>query len=239
MDNWLAKFQALRVFTPSEAFRLFILAALAEAIGWAMLLVGMVIHYYGLPGQAISIPIAGQIHGTFFIAYFIVLIAIYPSIQWKRISFLSAIMAGILPFGTLFFELWASRNQKKVIAQDCIHFLIWDGHKLLAAQPSKGIEWELPSEFIPSGEDHQAAAAKSLKDIFGISIVPRLIYSKSNNQISDYYYTVSRPSLFFKADLIRAEEKASLIDEFAVIESRMLPKQLRLLFPTLVSQTKN
>ncbi|MGF7229373.1 MAG: DUF3817 domain-containing protein, partial [Candidatus Saccharibacteria bacterium] len=115
----LEKLESIRPFTPAEAWNLFRLAALAEAVGWTLLITGIAIQHYHLAGAGIAVPIAGQIHGTLFIGYFGVLIATYASLGWSRKRALTAIAAGVPPYGTLLFELWAARGRR--IAEKASH----------------------------------------------------------------------------------------------------------------------
>ncbi|HVS58307.1 MAG TPA: DUF3817 domain-containing protein [Candidatus Saccharimonadales bacterium] len=107
MLSLLDRLESARPFTEAEAWMLFRIAALAEAFGWTLLITGLAIQRYHLPGQKIAVPIAGQIHGTFFIAYFGMLIATYASLRWPRKKFLLAVLAGVPPYGSLLFEQWA------------------------------------------------------------------------------------------------------------------------------------
>jgi integral membrane protein len=104
----LSKIEAIKPFTEREAWGLFRLAALAEAVGWTFLIAAVLIRHYKILGYKIVIPIAGQIHGTFFIIYFGILFITYTSLGWSRKKFLVAILAGIPPYGTLVFEQWNS-----------------------------------------------------------------------------------------------------------------------------------
>lgn len=104
----LRRLEATKPFAEHEAWWLFRAAALAEAAGWTILIAGILIRHYQLPGSRIAVPIAGQVHGTIFIAYFGVLLATYSSLNWSRRKFLAAIVAGIPPYGTLAFEQWAA-----------------------------------------------------------------------------------------------------------------------------------
>jgi integral membrane protein len=115
MLKYLKMFEATRPFSEAEAWGLFRIAALSEAVGWTLLIIGIGIERYHLPGHQFAVPIAGRIHGTIFIAYFGVLIAVYGSLRWSRGKFLVAILAGIPPYGTLVFEQWAawSRSTKR------------------------------------------------------------------------------------------------------------------------------
>jgi len=111
----LKKWEATRPFSEAEAWGLFRLAALGEAFGWTVLIIGVAIERYRLPGQRIAIPIAGQIHGTLFLVYFGVLLATYSSLRWSRSKFLLALVVGVPPYGTLVFEqiaAWQRRHHR-------------------------------------------------------------------------------------------------------------------------------
>jgi len=113
----LRRAEAVRPFTEPEAWGLFRLAALAEAVGWTLLISGILIRQYHLLGSGVAVPIAGRIHGTFFLIYFGVLAATYTSLRWSRWKFLAAIMAGVPPYGSLIFEQWAAHNRRNRLAR--------------------------------------------------------------------------------------------------------------------------
>ena len=109
---FLNKLEATKPFTEREAWGLFRMAAISEAMGWTVLITGLLIRRYGLPGHNFSVPITGQIHGILFIIYFGILIATYSSLRWPRHRFIVAAIAGVVPLGTLVLEQWASRVRK-------------------------------------------------------------------------------------------------------------------------------
>lgn len=107
----LRQIEASKPFTEHEAWGLFRIAALAEGFGWSLLITGIIIRNYGLLGHNIAVPIAGRIHGTFFLAYFGILIATYSSLGWSRRKLMLATIAGVPPFGSLIFEQWAAHKR--------------------------------------------------------------------------------------------------------------------------------
>lgn len=113
VTSLLDRLESIRPFTEREAWGLFRLAALSEAFGWTILIAGILINRYRWPGADMAIPIAGQVHGTFFLIYFGVLIATYTSLRWSRQKFLVAVLVGIPPYGTLLFEQWAARARSQ------------------------------------------------------------------------------------------------------------------------------
>jgi integral membrane protein len=119
--NLLYKLEQAKPFTENEAWGLFRIAALSEAVGWTLLIIGVLINRYKLPGHSISITIAGQIHGTIFLVYFVVLMVTYSSLGWSRKKIICAAMAGVPPYGTFLFEQWAAYKRQNQIA--AIHLI--------------------------------------------------------------------------------------------------------------------
>ena len=117
ISNLLSRLEANRPFSEPQAWTLFRTAALAEAFGWTVLIIGIIWQHTHLPGNTAAVPIAGQIHGTIFLAYFGVLIATYTSLLWSRPKLVLALIAGVPPYGTLAFELWAATVRRNQISQ--------------------------------------------------------------------------------------------------------------------------
>lgn len=117
---FLEKLEGLKPFTENEAWFLYKVVAISEAVGWTILITGILIKKYEWPGHNIAVPIAGQIHGMIFLAYFGILLAVYTSIGWSRGKFLLAVLAGVPPYGSLIFEQWASYTRSN---KNCrLHF---------------------------------------------------------------------------------------------------------------------
>lgn len=113
LASLLEKLEAVRPFTEEQAWGLFRIIAFSEAIGWTILIAGIVIHRYNWPGHSAALLVAGQIHGTTFLVYFGVLATIYSSLRWPRRRFLVAVLAGVPPYGTLVFEQWAAHQRHR------------------------------------------------------------------------------------------------------------------------------
>lgn len=109
--NWLIKYEKFKPFTPLESWGLFRLAAFGEAIGWTLLIIGILINKYIFPG-GIAVQIAGQFHGTLFLIYITAVIILYPSQSWGRKRTIIAGLASVPPYGSLAFEMWESRRRK-------------------------------------------------------------------------------------------------------------------------------
>ncbi|WP_309113905.1 DUF3817 domain-containing protein [Saccharothrix sp.] len=92
--------------SPVGRFRLF---ALAEAVSWAGLLIGMFFKYVVVENE-VGVKIFGPIHGVVFVGY--VLVTLMLAHRWNKATTIWALVAGIPPFGTVIFERWAAKNGK-------------------------------------------------------------------------------------------------------------------------------
>jgi integral membrane protein len=91
--------------TPSGRFRA---VAVAEAISWAGLLLGMFFKY--AMGNAIGVHIFGSVHGVVFIAYVVLSLLARKALSWDNRTTVWALVASIPPFGSVVFERWATRT---------------------------------------------------------------------------------------------------------------------------------
>ncbi len=89
--------------------RLFVVAAIAEAISWAALLAGMAVKY-GPPGNELGVQIFGPIHGGLFVAYGLLVLAVARLRRWSLPATGVALLCAVPPFATLVFERWARRR---------------------------------------------------------------------------------------------------------------------------------
>ncbi len=108
MLQLLRRLEHARPFTEHEAWTLFRVAALGEAVGWSLLITGIALKQFVLHGNNIPVLIAGQFHGTIFLLYVVAAISLYPSLGWSRWRAIVAGLASIPPFGSLIFEQWAA-----------------------------------------------------------------------------------------------------------------------------------
>jgi integral membrane protein len=102
------KFETNRLFSTDEGWMLFRVAAIGEACGWTLLIIGLAIERYILPGNKIPVLIAGRIHGMLFLLYALAAIGLYPALHWSRWRAVLALAASVPPYGSLVFERWAS-----------------------------------------------------------------------------------------------------------------------------------
>jgi integral membrane protein len=103
------------VRTTAGRFRL---VALAEAVTWVGLLVGMYFKYLGTPRTEIGVKIFGMAHGLVFIAFVITAVFAGLAVKWATGTWLLALLASIVPLGSVIFLIWADRTGLLGEAQD-------------------------------------------------------------------------------------------------------------------------
>ncbi|MGO2861180.1 MAG: DUF3817 domain-containing protein [Brevibacterium sp.] len=91
--------------TPKRFFNFF---AVAEAITWAMLLIGMFLKYVTETTE-VGVRIGGSVHGFVFLCFVLAvfLVGISQKWGWKRV--LMGLVAAIVPFATVPFEIVSAR----------------------------------------------------------------------------------------------------------------------------------
>lgn len=87
----------------SSAFRWFRIAAVAEAVSWAGLLVGMFFKYVVVENE-IGVQIFGPVHGGIFLVYLVTVVAAWRAERWKTTTALLGLVSAIPPFMTVWFE---------------------------------------------------------------------------------------------------------------------------------------
>jgi len=228
MMQWLEKFENTKVFTPKEAWKIYRIIAFSEAIGWSVLITGILLSYFKIVSSKVALPIAGQIHGTIFIAYFLILIFVYPSLKWSRTLFLLGIIAGIPPYGSLVFEHWVNKHQLGAVkSANRIKLLINDGSKLLVVQPSHGIDWQLPSFDLPANSTPTREINQMLLSLFNIKPAELKIQHYKDKQeegITTQYYKVINPKKIFATDFSSINGQVYFIDEFSTIHKKIQPE---------------
>ena len=88
--------------------RLFRFAALAEAVTWTLLILGLVLR--GTAGLAIAVTIGGGIHGFVFLAYAVIAVLVAINQRWSLGVTALAVAAAIVPYATIPVELWLGRS---------------------------------------------------------------------------------------------------------------------------------
>lgn len=88
---------------------LFKVVAVAEALSWAGLLVGMWLKHVSGTTE-LGVEIFGPIHGGIFMAYVALALVVARSLRWTPGVTLLALACSVPPFATLVFETWAART---------------------------------------------------------------------------------------------------------------------------------
>lgn len=89
-----------RLVTPKLLFRR---VAVAEAITWALLLVGMVLKY-GTETTDLGVRVFGMVHGVVFITYGLVAVVTWVNQRWPVGVGLLAVLTAVPPFATILFD---------------------------------------------------------------------------------------------------------------------------------------
>jgi integral membrane protein len=89
--------------------RLFRSLAVAEAVTWALLLVGMFLKYV-TETTDVAVSVFGMLHGVVFIAYVLGAVVVAVDQRWSLGRTTLAVLAAIPPFLTVVFDLVAERR---------------------------------------------------------------------------------------------------------------------------------
>ncbi len=88
----------------------FRLIAIAEALSWAGLLVGMYFKYAASSTTEVGVKIFGPIHGGVFMAFLVAALLVGFSRKWSPVTWLLALLGSIVPLGSVIFVIWADRT---------------------------------------------------------------------------------------------------------------------------------
>jgi integral membrane protein len=94
--------------TPRTAATAFRIVAVAEALSWLGLLIGMYVKYVPETTE-LGVKIFGPIHGGIFVAYVVVAVVAARVLRWSIGTTLLALAASVPPLASIVFERWASR----------------------------------------------------------------------------------------------------------------------------------
>ncbi|MGH3518230.1 MAG: DUF3817 domain-containing protein [Haloechinothrix sp.] len=94
-----------------KAATLFRVVAIAEALSWAGLLVGMFFKYVVGLGEG-GVPVVGMVHGIVFMVYVVVTLGVFRVLGWNVKTLGLALLSSVPPLFTWFFEMWALRSGK-------------------------------------------------------------------------------------------------------------------------------
>jgi integral membrane protein len=101
--------------TPRTRIQLFRAVAVAEALSWAGLLVGMYVKYLTDAGE-LGVKIFGPIHGAVFVGYVLMTLVVARTQRWSLWVTFVGLTAAVPPFTTLAFERWTLRTGRLDVA---------------------------------------------------------------------------------------------------------------------------
>lgn len=94
--------------TPKRLLRL---ASIAEAITWALLLVGMLLKY-GSAQWPLGVAIAGSLHGAVFLTYLYVGLIVGINQRFGWMEYLLGALSSVFPFATIPFDVVMERRAR-------------------------------------------------------------------------------------------------------------------------------
>ncbi len=86
--------------------RLHRVVAVAEAVTWGLLLLGMVLKYLTRTTDVL-VSVGGALHGFVFLAYLVTTVLVAVDGRWGVRALLLGLGSAVPPFTTLVFEAWA------------------------------------------------------------------------------------------------------------------------------------
>lgn len=89
--------------------RLFRTVATAEAVTWALLLVGMFLKYVTQTTE-LGVRVFGMLHGTVFVAYCLTTVVVAVDRRWSASRTLLGLVSAVPPFMTVWFDRYAARR---------------------------------------------------------------------------------------------------------------------------------
>jgi len=92
--------------TAATAFRV---VAVAEALSWLGLLIGMFVKYVPETTE-LGVKIFGPVHGGVFVAYVVVALLAARVLRWSPTTTVLALLASVPPLASIWFERRATRT---------------------------------------------------------------------------------------------------------------------------------
>ncbi|WP_152361236.1 DUF3817 domain-containing protein [Microlunatus speluncae] len=91
--------------TPRLLYRI---VAIAEAITWTLLIIGLILRATGM--TELGVRIGGGVHGFAFLCYVLATLFAGLNLGWRRSVILVGLASAIVPWATIPFERWAERR---------------------------------------------------------------------------------------------------------------------------------
>ncbi|HWH01444.1 MAG TPA: DUF3817 domain-containing protein [Pilimelia sp.] len=93
-----------------QPYRVFRITAVAEAVSWTGLLVGMYLKHVSDTTEA-GVWLFGRLHGALFVAYLAAAVWVARAERWSLPRTAVALAASVPPLTTLLFERWVARRR--------------------------------------------------------------------------------------------------------------------------------
>ncbi|GAB3618698.1 DUF3817 domain-containing protein [Okibacterium endophyticum] len=95
--------------SPRQYFRT---VAIAEAVTWTLLIVGMLMKYVWMPGETgdTAVRVGGGVHGFVFLLYAASVVLIGVNQHWGPALIALGVLTAIVPYATIPFDVWADRR---------------------------------------------------------------------------------------------------------------------------------
>ncbi|MFU8946734.1 DUF3817 domain-containing protein [Mycetocola zhadangensis] len=86
--------------------------AIAEAVTWTLLILGLLMKYVWQLGELgdLGVRIGGTIHGFVFLAYGMTVVLVGLNQRWKIPSIVLGVVTAVVPYATIPFDVWADRT---------------------------------------------------------------------------------------------------------------------------------
>jgi integral membrane protein len=224
----LEKFERMQPFTDKEAWTLFKIAAIGEAVGWSLLISGILFKHYVTPSNDTAVRIAGEIHGMLFLVYAAAAIVLYSSLHWSRKRTIIATLASVPPYGSLLFEQWAAYKRRsealKTYREIIVRAIIIKNTRLLAIQPKETGFWNLPGGVVRAKESAEQAVARIVSGQTGVTptigqLTYIVQYHHKSSEGLEMFFTISNAA-DFSEDIMKTNlEKTKVLDDIAYIEA--------------------
>lgn len=89
--------------------KLYRIAATAEAVTWALLILGMITKY-GFGAGDLPVRLAGGIHGFVFLSYCVSTVVVWTDRRWPAATGVLGLVLSVVPFATVPFERHVERK---------------------------------------------------------------------------------------------------------------------------------
>lgn len=104
-------YMSFKPFTEAEAWMLFRIAAIGEAVGWTLLIIGVLCRNLPVSWNEMPVQYAGHIHGILFLIYIVAVLVLSPSLGWSWFRILVAGACSVPPYGSLAYEQWSAQHR--------------------------------------------------------------------------------------------------------------------------------